>query len=108
MKTPKGVSKMKTGKQITHMTLLAIALSIICGPLFAQEAEAKGDMVPLKLKLPKQMFVGTPKNIKSDNLERPRKGERPTFMLPKGSETNIAAGKPVSGSDIHIAIDNCR
>ena len=56
------------------------------------------DMAPLDLKLPKPMFVGTPKNITYPNLEKPTGEKRPPFMAPKGV-TNVAAGKPVTASD---------
>ena len=54
---------------------------------------------PLKIKLPKPQFVGTPKNVKSANLEAPRKiGKRPPLLVPAGV-TNVALGKKVTGSD---------
>ena len=56
------------------------------------------DMEPLKIELPKPMFVGTPKNIVSANLETPTGKARPPFMAPKGV-TNVAKGKPVTASD---------
>jgi hypothetical protein len=57
------------------------------------------DKVELQLKLPRPMFTGTPKNIKTANLEPPRGDQkRPPVMVPKGC-VNLAAGKAVSGSD---------
>jgi hypothetical protein len=56
------------------------------------------DKVPLKTELPKPLFVGTPVPIKVSNLEPPRKGKRPDFLVPAGT-TNLAEGKPVSASD---------
>jgi hypothetical protein len=56
------------------------------------------DMAPLELKLPKPMFVGTPKNITSPNLEKPTGQKRSPFMAPKGV-TNVAEKKPVTASD---------
>lgn len=58
----------------------------------------KGDMVELKLKLPKPMFIGTPKNIKTDNLEKPSKEKPKPFMVPKGT-VNLAFEKPVTSSE---------
>ena len=57
-------------------------------------------MKPLPIELPKAMFVGTPKNIKTPNLERskPANWKRPPFMAPE-SATNVALGKKVSASD---------
>ncbi|MBL7146753.1 MAG: hypothetical protein ISS76_21110 [Phycisphaerae bacterium] len=44
------------------------------------------------------MFVGTKKPIKVANLRKLSIGDRPPFLAPVGS-TNVALGKPVSGSD---------
>jgi hypothetical protein len=58
------------------------------------------DMVPLKVDLPKAAYTGTPKNIRSDNLEEPRKPgeERKMPLVPKGTE-NLALKKKVTSSD---------
>jgi len=56
------------------------------------------DKVPLKIDLPKPMFVGTPVPAKIPNLEPPRQGKRPDFMVPEGT-TNVARGKKVTASD---------
>jgi len=72
-------------------TAIAIALA-------AQWAVAQDQQEELKLDLPKPMFVGTPKNIVSDNLDPNTGKNRPPFMVPKGL-TNLAAEKPVSASD---------
>ena len=57
-----------------------------------------GGMVPLPIKLPKPMFVGTPTNIKVDNLEKGTGKPRPPFYAPAGC-VNLAAGKIVSSTD---------
>ncbi len=54
--------------------------------------------VPLQTKLPKPLFAGTPAPFKVANLEKPRTGKRPAFMVPEGT-TNLAAEKTVSSSD---------
>jgi len=54
--------------------------------------------VPVDIKLPKPMFVGTPQDTKVPNLEKPLGKPRPPFLAPAGT-TNVAAGKPVSSSD---------
>jgi hypothetical protein len=56
------------------------------------------DKVPLKTELPKPLFVGTPVPVKLSNLEPPREGKRPDFLVPAGT-TNIALGKKVTASD---------
>jgi hypothetical protein len=56
------------------------------------------DEVPLKLELPRPLFVGTPRPLSLPNLEKPRAGRRPDFMVPAGTE-NLSKGKPVTSSD---------
>jgi hypothetical protein len=55
-------------------------------------------LVPLKTDLPKPLFVGTPVPVNMPNLEHPRQGPRPDFMVPEGT-TNLAKGAPVTSSD---------
>ena len=55
-------------------------------------------LVPIDLRLPKPVFVGTPTNIAVPNLEAPLGHPRPPFLAPEGT-TNVALKKPVSGSD---------
>jgi hypothetical protein len=61
-------------------------------------ASAASELVPLDIKLPRPMFVGTPINANVPNMEKPLGGPRPPFYAPAGT-TNVAAGKPVSSSD---------
>ena len=56
------------------------------------------DKVVLKLKLPKPMFVGTPRNIRSPNLEKITGKRRKPFLAPRGTKI-LSLGKPVTGSD---------
>jgi len=63
-----------------------------------EAAEGADDLVPLELELPKPMFVGTPKDIRAPNLERPRKGPRRPLLVPKDVE-NLSLGKKVAVSD---------
>jgi len=65
----------------------------------ASAASAAGEeLVPIKIELPKPMFVGTPQDTRVPNLEKPLGKPRPPFLAPKGT-TNVALGKPVSSSD---------
>jgi hypothetical protein len=78
---------MKTQLKIAYITVLA---AVFAGSAVAEE------MVKLELELPKPLFEGTPKSIKTPNLER-----NPTVievMVPEGT-VNIAAGKEVTSSD---------
>ncbi len=55
-------------------------------------------MVPINIELPKPMFVGTPQDLKVDNLEKPLGRPRPPFLAPEGT-VNLAKEKPVKSSD---------
>ncbi|MDH4219604.1 MAG: discoidin domain-containing protein [Candidatus Aminicenantes bacterium] len=57
----------------------------------------------LELKLPKPMFVGTPRNIRSPNLEKITGKRRGPFYVPKGTEP-LSLKKPVTGSDTEPVI----
>lgn len=59
---------------------------------------AEVNMVPIDIKLPKPMFIGTPSNMQVPNLEKPLGKPRPPFLAPEGT-TNVALGKPVKSSD---------
>ncbi len=63
----------------------------------AAEAQEPGKEV-LKIQLPKPMFVGTPKNIRTPNLETITGRPRGPFMVPVGTVL-LSAGKPVTSSD---------
>ena len=61
-------------------------------------ATVTGDLVPLDIKLPRPMFVGTPQNMRVPNLEKPLGKPRPPFMAPVGAE-NVAFEKQAASSD---------
>ena len=63
----------------------------------APAADTAG-LVPIDIKLPKPMFVGTPQDTKVPNLEKPLGKARPPFLAPEGT-TNVALGKPIASSD---------
>jgi hypothetical protein len=58
---------------------------------------------PIKIDLPTAMFVGTPEDIKVENLEKPLGKPRPPFLAPPGTE-NVALKKPVTSSDTNPII----
>lgn len=61
--------------------------------------QADKKLEPIKFKLPRPAFKGTPKHVPpGTKLEKARKGPRPPFLAPKGAK-NVAAGKPVTSSD---------
>ncbi|MBI5768896.1 MAG: hypothetical protein HZA93_13950 [Verrucomicrobia bacterium] len=74
-------------KRILLLTLASLAATA----LHAQ------DKVPLKLDLPKPLFVGTPRPISLPNLE-PATAKRADLMVPAGTKL-LSKGKPVTSSD---------
>ncbi len=72
-----------------HLLLTAFAIAGI-----ARAAE----LVPLVTELPKPMIVGTPVPMKVDNLEAPRTGRAPAFLVPATAK-NLALNMPVTSSD---------
>jgi len=89
-------------KVVAGVVLVVMGLAFVaeagCGTCAASK-KAAGDGVKLALKLPKPLFIGTPKKLKTDNLEPARGGKpRPPLYVPKGV-ANLATGKDVGGSD---------
>lgn len=83
---------MRNNKLIVAMvTLMVLSFAF---NLFAQEEK----MVPIPIKIPKPMFVGTPQNMNVPKLIKPLGKPRPPFLAPAGTK-NVAFEKPVSGSD---------
>ena len=80
-------------KRIFASMILFVAFAF--APLGAQPDPGKEE---LKLKLPKPMFIGTPTNIKSANLEVITGKARPPFYVPKGTVL-LSAKKKVTASD---------
>jgi hypothetical protein len=80
-----------TKRALTCTLFVALAIA----PLVAQPGPGKEE---LKLKLPKPMFIGTPTNIKSANLEPITGKSRPPFFVPTGTVL-LSAKKPVTSSD---------
>ncbi|MHC4204772.1 MAG: hypothetical protein ACYSTT_08975 [Planctomycetota bacterium] len=60
--------------------------------------KGKSNMSPLKIKLPRAMFVGTKEAIRVSNLRKLEQVDRPPFLAPAGT-TNVALGKPVASTD---------
>ena len=75
-----------------------VALAVLWAAVSVTAAPAKPKLVPIKIKLPKPLFVGTPKDTRSPNLEKPRGRARPPFLAPAGTR-NVALHKPVTASD---------
>jgi hypothetical protein len=80
-----------SNRTLACSVLLALALV----PLGAQPDPDKEE---LKLKLPKPMFIGTPTNLKSANLEKITGKPRGPFYVPKGTVL-LSLKKKVTSSD---------
>lgn len=78
------------------MTTRLLTAFLVLG--LAHSAARAADEIPLKLELPRPLFVGTPKPVKLDNLEQPRNTRRADLLVPAGT-VNLSKGKPVTGSD---------
>tara|TARA_B100001750_G_scaffold68226_1_gene54331 strand:- start:1 stop:657 length:657 start_codon:yes stop_codon:yes gene_type:complete len=76
------------------MKYVGAALIWITTFLYSKESK----LLPIKLELPKPMFIGTPQNLNVKNLQKPLGKPRPAFLAPRGTE-NIALGKMVYSSD---------
>jgi len=85
-------------RSTTH-TLVCGAAAVALALGLAGHGQA-AEKVALDLKLPRPLFVGTPKNIKLPNLEKPLKdgSMRPDFMIPAGT-VNLAENKEITSSD---------
>jgi hypothetical protein len=81
-------------KLLSAIAILGLGLAMLASAALAQEP---GKEV-LKIQLPKPMFVGTPKNIRTPNLETITGRPRGPFMVPVGTVL-LSAGKPVTSSD---------
>ena len=85
---------------MTRILAGSLFLTLALGPLAAQSGPGQEE---LKLKLPKPMFVGTPTNIRSSNLEKVTGKSRPPFFVPKGTVL-LSAKKTVTSSEMQPVI----
>ncbi|MCX6551842.1 MAG: discoidin domain-containing protein [Acidobacteria bacterium] len=83
-----------------RLVVCPFLLTVMLAPLVAQQAT---NQVELKLKLPKPMFIGTPTNIKSANLEPITGKPRGPFMVPAGTKL-LSLKRPVKASDTQPVI----
>ena len=84
-------------KRLLASPLLFLVTVALVG---AQPAPGKEE---LKLKLPKPMFIGTPTNLKSANLETITGKSRGPFYVPKGTVL-LSLKKKVTSSDMNPVI----
>lgn len=79
-----------------YLSVGALAIVVVVGSLGAGQAPDKEE---LKLQLPKPMFIGTPTNLKSANLEVITGKSRGPFMVPVGTKL-LSLTQPVKSSDM--------
>ena len=80
---------------MTKQTIATAAAGVMLAAVVSGQAPA--GKTELKLSLPKPMFVGTPTNIKSANLEVTGKSRGP-FYVPAGTKL-LSLKRPVTSSD---------
>jgi hypothetical protein len=81
---------------MVYRTLACSALFVFAlAPLGAQAPAGKEE---LKLKLPKPMFIGTPTNLRSPNLEKVSGKSRAAFYVPTGTVL-LSLKKKITSSD---------
>jgi hypothetical protein len=85
---------------MTKRTLGSFLFVLTLAPLGAQPDPGKEE---LKLKLPKPMFIGTPTNLRSPNLEVITGKSRAPFFVPKGTAL-LSLKKTVTSSDAQPVI----
>jgi len=85
------------------LAALCILFPYVHGLAMGVDEAAQVEKEVLKLDLPKPMFVGTPRNIRSANLERITGKKRAPFYVPQGTEL-LSLEKAVSGSDMEPII----
>ncbi len=83
--------------------IVSVVISAFCAAT-APGAPPRGqaqdqNKVELKLKLPKPLFIGTPRNIRTPNLEAVTGRPRAPFFVPAGTKL-LSVGKPVAASDM--------
>ena len=84
-----------------HLLVCALLVGGSLAPLHAQQAQQNKE--ELKLQLPKPMFIGTPTNIKSANLEVITGKPRGPFYVPVGTKL-LSLKRPVRSSDMQPVI----
>jgi len=87
---------------ITRLLPAVFAVGILLFAVPVNAGSKKGTaagLAPIPVKLPRPVFVGTPKNIPpGTTVDKPTGKPRPPFMAPVGTR-NVALGKPVTSSD---------
>ena len=88
---------------ITKIAAAAVIIIAIMIGIYHFKPGTSPELVPLDIKLPKAMFVGTPQDVRVPNLKKLLGYDRPPFYAPAGTK-NVALGKPVTSTDEHPII----
>jgi hypothetical protein len=88
---------------ITAAALLVLGSALAGTVADAAQQAQDPNKEELKLQLPKPMFIGTPRNIRTPNLEAVTGKPRGPFFVPKGTKL-VSARKPVTSSDMQPVI----
>jgi len=89
---------MKEGfSAIVKVCVLVLFATSLCFVPSCKKSPGAG-WVPIDIKLPRAMFVGTPQDTTVLNLEKPLGRDRAPFLAPAGTK-NVAFEKPVSSTD---------
>jgi len=90
-------------KKLCLVTMTALLLLLNIKMEANSRPSIQEEKVVLELELPKPMFVGTPRNIRSANLERVTGKKRGPFYVPPGTAL-LSLEKPVAASDMQPII----
>lgn len=93
----------KTGNAAERFGLALAAFAMLGFAAVGRPLQRSPDREELKLQLPKPMFIGTPANIKSANLEAVTGKPRGPFYVPKGTRL-LSLGRSVRSSDMQPVI----
>ena len=96
---------MKNKRIHLSAVILAVTAAVLLGSAASALLSSGQDpgKEELKLQLPKPMFIGTPSNIKSSNLEVVTGKSRGLFFVPKGTRL-LSLNKRVTSSDMQPVI----
>jgi len=85
-------------KKICFILIVMVLFTGMSVPAYSQAQSKSGKLVPIKIDLPKAMFIGTPQNLGVKKLEKPLGKARPPFMAPEGT-VNAALDMPIVSTD---------
>ena len=89
-------------KKTLFFFLILTVAAVFTLPAFSVPSQEQGKE-ELRLQLPKPMFIGTPRNINSPNLEKVTGKSRGPFYVPAGTQL-LSLNKPVTASDTQPVI----